>query len=372
MSVVLELHALHTVPPSNLNRDDTGSPKTAIYGGVRRHRVSSQSWKRAIRQHFSTVLDTSDLGYRTKRIVELVANRIQKTSTDIDREQALHLAETVVKAAGLKVEEKKGKAETQALLFASDSQINRLAEIAVAAHSEDDFEKAVKERTPKKILQEKNSIDIALFGRMVASDKDLNVDAACQVSHAISTHAAEVEFDYFTAVDDFKTEGEAEDAGAGMIGTVEFTSSTLYRYANVNLDRLQDNLGNVDATARAAAALVESFVRAMPTGKANTFANNTLPDVVVITVRNDSPVNLVNAFESPVVSTDGYRVESVRRLVEATREVESSFVSAPKARYVIAADSSLLAITEGLGDRLSLTDAILQIDELVRSQVGDE
>ena len=109
-------------------------------------------------------------------------------------------------------------------------------------------------------------------------------------------------FDYFTAVDDCVSE---DNTGAGHLGTVEFNSSTLYRYAMVNVGKLQNMLG--EKTPEAVRAFADAFIRCMPTGKQNTFANWTRPDAVYVTVRRDQPVNMAGAFEKPVrAGAQGY------------------------------------------------------------------
>ena len=250
MSTYIDIHIIQNLPPSCVNRDDSGSPKSAVYGGVRRLRVSSQSWKRATRLYFNDLLDADDVGVRTKRVVEVLAAAIAKDAPEL-AENATTLAEGVFKAAKIKLSPPRGKKdgtqESGYLLFLSTSQIARLAELAIAPARSGETLDA---KTVKKIFKEAHAVDIALFGRMVADDTDLNVDAACQVAHAISTHAAENEYDFFTAVDDDKSRSEEEDAGAGMMGTVEFSSATMYRYATVNLDMLVENLGDGDAAGR--------------------------------------------------------------------------------------------------------------------------
>lgn len=313
MTTFVDVHVLQSVPPSCINRDDTGSPKTAVYGGVRRARVSSQAWKRATRKDFETTLDTAELGVRTLRVVELVADELEKSG--IGPDDAVTLAQAAVEATGLKVgkDSKSGKVVTSYLVLVSRQQASTLARLAESAlkDADGDVKEAVSSVTKNKkaakaALDGTNSIDLALFGRMVADDADLSVDAACQVAHAISVHASETEFDYFTAVDDLKArqddQDEPADAGAGMIGTVEFTSSTLYRYATINVDELVENLGDRTMAERAVAAFIRSFSRSMPTGKANTFANHTLPDAIAVTIRDDHPLSLVGGFESPVLA----------------------------------------------------------------------
>jgi CRISPR system Cascade subunit CasC len=149
----------------------------------------------------------------------------------------------------------------------------------------------------KETLRAGHSLDVALFGRMVADLADLNVDAASQVAHAISTHAAKTQFDYFTAVDD---EQEEAETGAGMIGTVEFNSATMYRFATVAVPQLAANLGDHAAAFDGVARFIRAFALSMPTGHQTSFAARTRPALVLVVVRQDQPVNLVSAFERPV------------------------------------------------------------------------
>ncbi|MFB8062024.1 type I-E CRISPR-associated protein Cas7/Cse4/CasC, partial [Kitasatospora purpeofusca] len=128
---------------------------------------------------------------------------------------------------------------------------------------------------------------------------------------ALSTHAAELEFDYYTAVDD---ENTADETGAGMIGTIGFNSATLYRYATVGLHQLRDNLGDDNAAVDAVDLFVDSFTRSMPTGYGNSFAHRTRPSLVAVVVRTDQPVNLVSAYENAVPASRGIVAESARRL----------------------------------------------------------
>jgi CRISPR system Cascade subunit CasC len=189
-------------------------------------------------------------------------------------------------------------------------------------------------------LQEGNSIDLALFGRMIADVGDLGVDAAAQVAHAISVHGVDPEYDYFTAVDDRKGALDPEeDAGAGMIGTVEFNSSTLYRYATVDVDALQRNLGDRAMTLRGLGAFARAFITSMPTGKQNTFANRTLPDAVLVTLRADQPVSLVGAFEDALTvgAPGGVVRTAAERLAGYARDIDAAYGTAPVAAWVFGA-----------------------------------
>ncbi|AVM62638.1 MULTISPECIES: type I-E CRISPR-associated protein Cas7/Cse4/CasC [unclassified Actinomyces] len=365
MSTYVDIHVIQNLPPSCVNRDDSGSPKSAVYGGVRRLRVSSQSWKRATRLYFNDLLDAKDVGVRTKRVAELLAARITEDAPDLAG-NATKLAEEVFKTARIKLSPPRNKKdappESGYLLFLSTSQVERLAELAIAsAHSGE----ALDAKAVKKVFKEAHAVDIALFGRMVADDTDLNVDAACQVAHAISTHAAENEYDFFTAVDDEKNRSEEEDAGAGMMGTVEFSSATMYRYATVNVDLLRHNLGDSEATLRALEVFVRGFCLSMPTGKQNTFANRTVPETVVVTVREDQPVSLVGAFEEavPAQGAHGYVARSVEALARHAATIEDNYGLEPLRSFVVALTDSD-AVTS-LGERVSFTDLPAQVREAV-------
>ncbi|CAM3256880.1 MULTISPECIES: type I-E CRISPR-associated protein Cas7/Cse4/CasC [Streptomyces] len=348
--LILDVHALQNVPPSNLNRDDTGAPKTAVYGGAVRARVSSQAWKRATRTYFGNVLDPSELGVRTKRVAELLAGRITRLDSSIDERAAWKLAVAALKAAGIKEikppqrkadEAKKNGGpepapESEYLLFLSSHQVGALAELAVEGATDIDAFLKVKENKAraKKAADSRHSIDVALFGRMIADSADLNVDAATQVAHALSVHQVANESDYYTAVDD---ENREEETGAGMIGTVDFNSATLYRYAAVDINLLEKNLGQSldesDSPAtpvrRAVEAFLDGFVSSLPSGKINTFGNHTLPDAVIVKLRTTRPISFVSAFEEPVTadreSAGGHMRGAAERLAAYIPRIEAAY-----------------------------------------------
>ena len=349
---IVEIHILQTMPPSNLNRDDTGSPKKAVYGGVTRARVSSQAWKRPTRLKFRELVDPNQLGIRTKRVVEVLTDRILRLDPAADPETAQKAAQSVLQdAGGIKLAKPRSAKKTDDadgnvnepdqssyLLFLGSHQYDELAAIgkeAIAAGGIKDFlkNKDVKKRV-KGILQNDRAIDVALFGRMVADDTDLNVDAAAQVAHAISVQRVDFDSDYFTAVDDVKQDSDEEgDAGAAMIGDVEFNSATFYRYANVDVDRLLDTLGDANATTQAVTAFVDAFATTVPNGKINTFAHNTLPDLVVVNLRDTQAVNLVGAFERPIAGE--IVANATKALVEREQEIDASYGTTPVRTWVV-------------------------------------
>lgn len=330
----IDVHIIQTVPPSNLNRDDAGSPKQAIYGGARRARVSSQAWKRATRKYFAEQTPTSDQATRTLRLTKLLADRIEARS-GVERSVAERIGEALRKPLKLTGGKKEG--DTAYLLFFGRAQLDSIVEQLdpllpdIAELEGDDLDAALADVSLQKALSEGHPVDVALFGRMVADLPSINVDASVQVAHAISTHAVETEFDYFTAVDDEKSRDDGDDAGAGMIGTIEFNSATLYRFATIGVDLLAENLdGAASATASAAASFVEGFARSMPTGHQNAFAHRTLPDAVVVVVRDDQPVNLVTAFEEPVRSRT-LAATSLKELADELQESSDRWGSTPAA-----------------------------------------
>lgn len=302
----IDINILQSVPSSNINRDDTGAPKTAVYGGATRARVSSQSWKRATRLAFER--GGFENAMRTRMMPQLLLDRVSGKDAKAKVEAAMNVF--------TKVE----NGQTKELVFITPHQLDDLADYL---NGISDIKAATKSAAPKgspkpkdvfdedvvRILGGDSTLDMALFGRMVANQTVLNVEAASQVAHAISTHAVESELDYFTAVDD------ENDNGAGFITSQGFNSSTLYRYANIDFEQLKANLGGSGEDAvKGAVEFIKDFTLSMPTGKQNSYANKTLPSYIMVTLRPDMPVNLVGAFEKPVESEEGYDEASIAPL----------------------------------------------------------
>ena len=364
----VDFHVLQIVPPSCINRDDTGSPKTAIYGGTMRARVSSQAWKRAMRLMFRDLFGTDQLGYRTRNTVTLVAEQVLALDPGMDAEKAEKLSAEILELTGVKSE--KGK---DVLFFISSKQIVKLARLALEYGNVADKEKKnaksekknAKSETVKKIkdsaikaVSEEPGIDMLLFGRMAAGNPSLNYDAAAQVAHSISTHTVSNEYDYFTAVDDC---GEEDNAGAAHIDTIEYNSSTLYRYATVNVAELAKNL-NTEELCSTIRGFAEAFILSMPTGRQNSFANRTVPNLVYVTVRRDQPVNLVGAFERPVAAgDDGYADRSARALFGYAGKVYDDFVPGPEKAWVIGGNEDYSP-----AEKTNLKGLLAGLDEAVR------
>jgi CRISPR system Cascade subunit CasC len=390
---IVEVHALQNVPPSNLNRDDTGAPKSAVYGGGTRARVSSQAWKRATRKHFNESLHPGEVGVRTKRIAEVLAERITALDGSIKGPNALAAATAVIGAAtGAKLKPPQRKAErakmagesepapeASYLLFLSSRQLDALAELAVRAWPEADafFRDRGNQTKAKTTANSRHSIDIALFGRMVADSTDMNVDAAVQVAHALSVHRVEIESDYYTAVDD---ESAAHlEPGAGMIGSIDFNSATLYRFAAIDVNLLAKNLGmGLDdekksslVVRKAVETFVGSFIASLPTGKINTFGNHTLPDAVIVKVRSDRPISLVSAFEEPITvdHIGGHMRGACEKIAAFSREVDDRYGNDDTLTWSLRVGGATEALT-GLGmPALRLDELVIKVGEAVTERI---
>lgn len=337
MKTLIEIHALQNFAPSNLNRDDTGAPKDALFGGTRRARMSSQCLKRAIREYFKEH-NKEYAAKRTKRLIDKIKEDLTpklKDQEGFTNENLLKALEVAVSNLGsnkkIKVDKER---KTDVLLFLSAKEIEALEEVISNAFSD-----LLKSKVPDTVVKHLNdaidgdiksrlSVDVALFGRMLAVMPEKNQNAACQVAHAISTHAVEREFDFYTAVDDLKPD---DTSGADMMGTVEFNSACFYRYAVVDWEKLIENLQNdndKDLATNGLRAFLEGFVMAEPTGKQNTFAAHNPPEFVAISVRrNTSPRNLANAFETAVrVRKDESLTKiSAAKLIEKANALSAAF-----------------------------------------------
>jgi CRISPR system Cascade subunit CasC len=332
MSRIAEFHVLQNFAPSNLNRDDTGAPKDAVFGGVRRARISSQCAKRAIRLMFNQhqLIGSGLLADRTKRVF----SRIDALLAERGRSDNAKVIEAALAVIDLKLKKKSADAEpqTEYLLFIGREEVGSL--VAAIDEHYDQLAGGKPDKAAKNAIESclgsSNAVDVALFGRMLADRKDFNVDAAAQVAHAISTHRVDRDVDFFTAVDDF---APLDEAVSGMLGTVEFNSSCFYRYAKVDLDLLERNLGHhADMLLSTVTALLEGVVRAVPSGKQNTFAAHNPPAFVAVSVRRGMPVSLANAFERPVSPGEhasGLTAASVARVEDYAATLSRAYGDIP-------------------------------------------
>ena len=330
--MLIEIHMLKNYPPVNLNRDDSGAPKSCFFGGVQRGRVSSQCLKRSWRMSDS-FRKLGNAGVRTRRMPEQVAKRlIERGVTEDYAERAQMMLTGIVNKDG----KEKKEGYTEQIVIYSPEDIDKLTEAVMKAIAEDgdikkfkarkagDFKKMVDGAATRPV-----TADIALFGRMVTSECFRDVDASIQVAHAISTHAVIRESDYFTAVDDLL---QNDEVGAGMMGDVDYNSCCYYEYASLDVDQLRENLQYTEACEELVEKLVPTLLRTMivtnPSGKQNTFAGQVLPALIMVECKQDKiPLSYVNAFEDPVSAYGGRGIvtKSVERLMEHVAAMDEAY-----------------------------------------------
>jgi CRISPR system Cascade subunit CasC len=317
----IELHLIQNFAPANLNRDDTGNPKDCEFGGVRRARISSQCIKRAIRHEpvFERITGQPN-GKRTKRFID---KRLTPMLVDAGKSEAeaRKVATEFFTAFASKLE--KDAAKTAVLLYFSPAELQGMVDALAAAWADvsasDDKKRAeaigqLVKGLVKQYKDRTSAPDIALFGRMLAEKPELNIDAACQVAHAISTHRVTMEMDFYTAVDDLQPE---DTAGAGMMGFTAYDSACFYRYARLDWEQLVENLDDdVDLARRTVEGFLRASVAAIPTGKQNSFAAQNPPSFLLAVVKPQGMAwSLTNAFERPVrPGNEGLTAPSVAAL----------------------------------------------------------
>ncbi len=351
---LIELHILQSFPVSCLNRDDVGAPKTAVFGGATRARISSQCLKRAIREMAKAMNGPAFKGIRTRKAAADLADALvtqHKWSAPDARktaEEVLHLflAKELPKAKKSKkaaeVEAAPEQEDTSTLLYFSPDEISKIATgIQGAKQKKPDADaKALKDAAVQALGKgvPKDAADIAVFGRMVANASDVTLEGAGMFSHALSTHKCDNDLDFWTAVEDEKQAGDG--AGAANMGTAEFNSACYYRYAALNLDLLFDAdhlkaLGRIERQ-----QVVDTFIRAtllaVPGARKNSMNANTPPVCVLGVVKEKGqPIQLVNAFEKPVWSKDGLVNASVDQLKKQHEFLKKTWGIATVAEAVI-------------------------------------
>jgi CRISPR system Cascade subunit CasC len=344
---LIELHLLQSFPVTCLNRDDVGAPKSARFGGCQRARISSQSWKRAIRSLEQEYDGTLFAGKRTRFIIDsMKTSFMQKGQSESHSDKlATAMADSLGKL------DTSGKGDVKTLLYFSPQEMESVVDAFLALQPEDVLQKfedlkpdekkdkkawenAEKELTKmaKKAAKNlkstvKDNADIAIFGRMVADDHSLMVEGAGLFSHALSTHAMDNEIDFFSAVDGDKNEDT--DRGAGHIGTIEFNSACYYRYVGLNLDLLfdADHIGHFDDSERKAVVknFVKSAILAVPGARKNSMFGWNPPEFILGLKRSGQPLSLVNAFEKPVRSATGYLEGSQKNLTAHWETLKERF-----------------------------------------------
>lgn len=297
MSTFIQLHFLTPYAPCNLNRDDLGRPKTALFGGTQRLRVSSQSLKRAWRT--SDVFErelAEHMGIRTKRFGDLVLPVLTK---HLDPAKAQKIASKLAEEFGAVND---GAVKTEQLVHITPDEKRRLEKLAALIAKEGGREPK-KEELGELIGPARGAADVALFGRMLAAKTQFNVEAACQVAHALSIHKVVVEDDYFTAVDDLNK--HEENAGAGHVDSQEFASAVLYHYVCVDRGLLRENLGGDEAlVAKTLAALGEACLTVAPNGKQNSYGSRSRAYFALVEKGGSQPRSLAAAFLKPIAGED--------------------------------------------------------------------
>jgi len=403
------------MPPGNLNRDEQGQPKKCIFGGVTRGRISSQCLKRHIRlsSQFTEAFGDA-LADRTTFLPRMVADELSTATPTIPADELnqvmLALAARFKKeardsssddaedngAADRTADSPDGSGQTGQLVFFPPPFARRIAEQIVDLRKADaDVYNRLLGRTKKtkdkdkeriitagidkfvqdvKTASECLTVDIGLFGRMTTSDLVVNVEATCQVAHAISTHETIIESDWFTAMDDRKVRyasTQTEGKGAGFIGSGEqttfFDSAVYYKYLNLDVDSLRKHLPSLSAkdAARVTGVLVSAAALATPTGKQNSFAAHGIPELILVELSTvKRPVSYANAFLQPVDGGPGRNLmtESARALQVYIDSVAEAFAPADLCRLLMAVGPASIALT-------GKCQSIATLDKLVEAVI---
>ncbi|WMY75233.1 type I-E CRISPR-associated protein Cas7/Cse4/CasC [Buttiauxella selenatireducens] len=338
MTTFIQLHILTAYAPSNLNRDDTGRPKTAIMGGVERLRVSSQSLKRAWRtsEVFEGAL-SGHIGTRTRRLGREIFIKLDNAGLG---KIAEYSAMAIAKQFGAAKKDEKNAKDLHAKY-----DIEQLVHISPEEHQaiEDltavliDQKREPNEEELKLLRANAQAVDIALFGRMLASSPGFNVEAACQVAHALGVSAVTVEEDFFTAVDDLNGK---EDSGSAHMGEQGFASALFYSYICISRDLLLENLGgNEELVQRTLRALTETALTVSPGGKQNSFASRAWASYVMAEKGAQQPRALSVAFFSPVRGED-QQTQAITRLQQQQQKFTRAYgLQANEHRYEMNVES---------------------------------
>lgn len=371
--MLIEVHILKNYSPSNLNRDDTGSPKDAVFGGIKRARISSQCMKRNIRKNdvFGNVMKDY-LGTRTRKFPELIKNELIE-KYQFEEENAHKVAEALSKL-GKKDEQSdekkkkkkdKQKLETQ-LIFFDQREIAKLTEAIADLAKNKDLSKVKGEdlnKNLKKALSDtkRTSADIALFGRMTTGEFLEDVEASMQVAHAIGVSKMDTEYDFFTAVDDLNIGGDSmKEHGAGHLGDTEFTSTTFYKYFSCDVSELMKNLNDDQDICK---KTIETFLKTIPltspSGKQNSFAAHNPASFLLIELKDSNiPISYANAFLKPV------NIESKKALDEIAIDRMGQYSNKIKKLYSIESKTSHLSIYDDIDIESSIQHETL--DQMIQ------
>lgn len=381
----LDIHIVQSVPFANLNRDDTNSVKTLLYGGALRTRVSSQSWKRAVRKEFERISGDSTL--RTRRIGEAVTRELAGRGwpQPLAERAGAHIAAAVGKFEVDTDDANKpipNHVVTNAMVYVPQAAVSELADYAEEHRQIVELAKDIKKNGDVKasalpkpgidaVLRSRNDV-INLFGRMLAEIDRAGVDGAVQVAHAMTTHENDVDLDYFTAVDDL-TSTWKDGTGSAHMGHAEFSAGTFYRYATIDLDELTDNLADTGTDVQELlTAFLTAFALAVPQAKKNSTAPHTLPHLVHLSLRADRPVSYAAAFEQPVrpAPHGGHAAPSVDALA-AYAQAAGAFLGSRHLLWQGWSSPELKDLPDTLGTRADGLDALIT-DATARLSTQDE
>ena len=335
MTTFIQLHLLTAYAPSNLNRDDLGRPKTAKMGNTDRLRISSQSLKRAWRTSDCFYQSLSDhIGTRSRRFAR---DWVYKPMIDNG------ISEKIAKQSAIKIAGQFGKVKNEK--SPKDPLTN--LEIEQLVHISNYEQQAIKQlvdllisekREPtdnevKLLRKENSSIDIALFGRMLADSPAFNIEAACQVSHALGVSTVTIEDDFFTAVDDLNNNDV--DAGSAHLGERGFASALFYTYVCISRDLLLENLNSDEVLVeKTLKALTESAAKVAPTGMQNSFASRAYTSYLLIEKGSQQPRSLAVAYFNPIRSQDLVN-DAITRLEEQRDKFDKVYGQCADSRYVL-------------------------------------
>ncbi len=348
--MLIEIHAIQNHSPANLNRDDLGAPKTCYFGGVLRSRISSQCIKRSIRmsEEFKALCG----GIRTRQLAKLIAEKVEGKA-DVKKRAA-----KVLEKCGIKP---KDENRSDMLVYTTREAIEEMAKLLAGSDADvDELAKKFGQLIATKVVVP----DMALSGRMLETGvlKDTTVEAALQVAHAISTHEARPEVDYYVAADDVP----GDDAGAGYVDEAMFSSACFYKYFSIHWETLVSNLhGNRELAAHTVGAFLRGAARANPTGKQNSFAAHNPPDGVMVEIK-DSAVSYANAFARPVPSKGERDVisQSIAQLGQYVRDLDVGY-GRPKKRFWFSPNGRYALNVLEQKQEIELADSALKSLELL-------
>lgn len=318
MSNFLQLHFLTSYPPGNPNRDDTGRPKSAVFGGVPRMRISSQCLKRTWRTSsvFRNSLD-GHLSQRTRRLGDKLCSYMQEKG--VSPEQATEQAKEIAKVFGKPSTNEVESTRIQQLCFISPAENKLALELADRAIKGEEISVSPSDV----LLQCDTAADIGMFGRMLADSPKFNREAAVQVSHALTTHRAIAEDDYYTALDDFVD--EEDDTGAGFLGVQEFGSGVFYIYLCIDKDLLEENVDRHEGVRDASlSALIEAAATVSPGGKQASYGTRTLASYILAEKGTFQPRTLATAFLKPISGTN-LLVDSISQMERFRTQLDEAY-----------------------------------------------